>query len=272
MRYSDDFIIGGGNLSYLTEHDIKKIPQELINQRAVNGGNLHLFKPEQIAQIPQEAINQRVVNGGDLRFLMPEQTIQIPQDLINQRVVNGRDLLGLTVEQIVQIPQELINHSVANGGNLSGLTTEQIAQIPQEAINLSASRGGNIYWLTAEQIAQIPEELRRVTPEMVKSLDLYRAGEIGKDDLPPEVFANYAARLELLNIIKADTIKQFRKICVENGYMGHVPEEMNVAFEERLSEVYEEVAEKTNIAIEELTKRDEENKINAIENTSEMRW
>ncbi len=250
-----------------------KITQEDLEKYVENGGSLLDLTKEQRAAIPQEVINKRVANGGSLLDLTKEQRAAIPQEVINKRAANGGRLVYLTEEQIAAIPQEVINKRAANGGRLGYFTEEQIAAIPQEAINQYVAKGGDLRDLTEEQKAAIPEQILEISENAREALILYGAGKIKSSELPSDVFVNNEARRYLLDLIKGRTTMRFAELCKESGYdKSGVPEEVQMAFDEKLEQIGQEVDERMRSGVKELIRQSEEKQAKSIKEIGEWGW
>lgn len=198
-------------------------------------------------QITQEDLNEYVANGGDLRVLTKEQIATIPQEVFYIRVAKDRWLLSLTKKQRPAIPQEVVDQYAANGGSWANLTEEQEAGIP-------------------EQILRISENAR-------EALILYGAEKIESSELPSDVFVNYEARQCLLGIIKQKTTMRFAKLCKDSGYVkSGVPEEVKMAFDEKLEQIGQEVDERMRSGVKELTRQSEEKRAKIKKEIGEWGW
>lgn len=119
------------------------------------------------------------------------------------------------------------------------------AALPQEIINQHAANGGSLWEFTDAQMETVPVQIKEVTTKAAESMILYAAGKIPSGELPADVYANYRARITLLEIIKHKTINKFKELCESAGYdVDEVPEEVKLAFDERLSLIGQEVEEK----------------------------
>ncbi len=224
-------------------------------------------------RITQEDLKEYVANGGDLRRLTKKQIAAIPQEVIKKRAANGGDLRRLTKKQIAAIPQEVIKKRAANGVDLLGLSIGQIAAIPQEVINIGVAKGGSSFGLTAEQRAAIPEQILEFSENAREALILYDAGKIKSSELPSDVFVNSDARQCLLEIIKKKTTMRFAELCKKSGYYkSGVPEEVNMAFDEKLEQIGQEVDERMRSGVKELTGQSEEKQAKSIKEIGEWGW
>ena len=214
----------------------------------------------QKVEVIQGDVNQYVANGGSLRTFTEDQIKAIPQQIVNQRAANSGNLTGFTKDQKKAIPQDDINKRAANGGSLEEFTEDKIKVIPQENINqrvakygYSENRGRYLDGVTEDQIKAIPEKLKKPDYNMINALTLYANGEIKKEDLPLEVFANCETRRKLIWIVRDKNIEKFNKLCKEKGYLDNVPDELKARFDERCKEFEKEIKAKIYEAVKYLT-------------------
>ena len=247
--------------------------QEDLKKYVANGGDLWNLSEKQIVAIPQEVINQRVANGGDLFYLSKKQIVAIPQEVVNQYVAKGGSLFYLSKKQRAGISKKAWNQYVANGGSLFYLSKEQRADIPQEAIIKRAIDGWCLEGLTEEQKKAIPEQILEISENAREALILYDAGKIKSSELPSDVFVNYKARQCLLGIIKKKTTMRFAELCKKSGYYkSGVPEEVQMAFDEKLEQIGQEVDERMRSGVKELTGQSEEKQAKIKKEIGEWGW
>lgn len=221
----------------------------------------------------QEDLKKYVANGGDLWNLSKKQRAAIPQEAVNQYVANGGSLFYLSKKQRADIPQEAWKQYVAKGGDLRDLTEEQIATIPQEFFNIRVAKSGRLWSLTEKQIAAIPEQILEISENAREALTLYRKRLIKSSKLPPDVFVNYEARRCLLGIIKQNITMHFAELCEDRGYVkSGVPEEVQMAFDEKLEQIGQEVDERMRSGVKELTRQSEEKQAKSIKEIGEWGW
>ena len=139
------------------------------------------------------------------------------------------------------------------GGRLSIFTQEQIATIPQEVVNQYVAKGGDLRDLTEKQKAAIPDQILNISENAREALILYGAGKIKSSELPSDVFVNSDARRCLLDLIKKKTTMRFAELCKKSGYyISGVPEEVQMAFDEKLEQFGQEVDERMRNGVKEL--------------------
>ena len=199
--------------------------------------------------------------------------MRITQKDLKKYVANGGDLWYLSKKQRAAIPQEVVDQYVANGGSLFYFSKKQRADISREAINQYVAKGGDLRDLTEEQIAAIPEQILEISENAREALTLYRTRLIKSSKLPSDVFVNYKARQCLLGIIKQKIIMDFAELCEDRGYVkSGVPEEVQMAFDEKLEQIGQEVDERMRSGVKELTRQSEEKQAKRIKEIGEWEW
>lgn len=195
------------------------------------------------------------------------------QEDLKKYVAKGGNLRHLTKKQIADIPQEAINQRAANGGSLFGLTKGQRADIPQEVFNIRLAKGGSLFSLTEEEKAAIPEQILEISENAREALNLYRQRLIKSSKLPLDVFVNYEARQCLLGIIKGSITMHFAELCEDRGYVkSGVPKEVQMAFDEKLEQIGQEVDKRMRSGVKELTRQSEEKQAKSIKEIGEWGW
>ena len=199
--------------------------------------------------------------------------MRITQKDLKKYVANGGDLWYLSKKQRAAIPQEVVDQYVANGGSLFYFSKKQRADISREAINQYVAKGGDLRDLTGEQIAAIPEQILEISENAREALTLYRTRLIKSSKLPSDVFVNYEARQCLLGIIKQKITMDFAELCEDRGYVkSGVPEEVQMAFDEKLEQIGQEVDERMRSGVKELTRQSEEKQAKRIKEIGEWEW
>lgn len=294
------FLANGGELPFTMskeeEEVLKKVPLKILKQNIANGGYLELLFPEQQKEIfkDEELIKQYVASGRNLDILPTEQKNRILQnaDVLEQYVQNGGRLQYLSSDQIKNISSKAVKQYLIKGGDLRYLLPEQVKEIFKAwyLFRDYVRDGARIDTLSLEQIKHInkdtienivdgktisfspekgfsvktPLEVRSLTQKAKDALILYGTRQLEKNDLPPDVYANDVARESLLAMVKVKIKQKYNDICIKNGYVDNVPNEVIAAFDEHLKKVLKQVEVEKQRSIETLRLQGNTSNFNSV--------
>lgn len=282
----DQFIINGGDLTYLSPDQLRWVDDEVFLERIKNGygfgeqiTNVEFYGTDKNRFVLSgELLNESLklgldqipnsTKGREHNELIPEE---VPNDVLISYIRNGGNLARVPYEyrrgrssigpevnweqSETPFSAEDLNANARRTRSLELWDEQEIELLTPETIALRAVAGlglltgGN--FLTDEQKSLIPKEVSVLPKAAYKALEDYKKGAIGIDDLPSEVFINPDARYEVILHARERAKQAFLSICEKKGYKDEVPNELVQELQNKINNLETQVYKRMREAIKE---------------------